>query len=320
MKVVHWSLLNNSGLDNVAKEISAAERELGLDSQVLSSVLKEDWDKGMGADIHVSHSHVPDPVRHAGGKLVWVGHGTPEHTFQTAVEQGLNGGYGHADSWMLIQWWLQNADARVTFWPRHQRIWEQLCDKNTKVHCLPFGVNKEFWKPVESKGKFLGGPSVLTAENCHYIKWPLDLAIAWPWVTKEIFEAQLHWLYLPRDQHRWWFPLLNRNGCSFKSYVTGNKFEHGDLRNAFVSVDYVTNFVRYGDYNSLGLQAKACGAKVISFWGNPYADYWLPEGSQELMAKGLIKIFNGTAEANKVEEVSSIKDTATKMIEVYETC
>lgn len=319
MKIVHWTLLNNSGLDNVAKELSAMEIKLGYDSIVLSSVQRSEWEKGMGADIHVSHSHIPDPVRKAGGKLVWIGHGTPEHIFQTAVEAGLNGGYGHADCWMLVQWWLQHADALITFWPRHQAIWKSLCDKNTKIHCLPFGINKNFWKSVESRGKYLGNPSVFVAENCHYIKWPLDLAISWPWVTEEFCDAQLHWLYLPRDQHRWWFPLINRNGCAFKSYVTGNKFGHEDLRNVFCSVDYVTNFVRYGDFNSLGVQAKACGAKVISFRGNPYADFWIPEGDQKNMAKILIKIFNGEVEPNKTVEVPDVLDTAKAMIRIYES-
>ncbi len=310
--------MNNSGLDNVAKDLAAAETKLGHDSKVVSSVDSSQWEKGMGAEIHVSHSHVPDPIRKASGKLVWVGHGTPEHCFQTAVEEGLTGKYGHADTWMLIQWWLQHADALVTFWPRHQKIWQSLCDKGKKVYCFPLGVNKDFWISAGSKGKYAGNPSVFTAENCHYIKWPLDLVLIWPWVTEEMPETHLHFIYLPRDQHRWWFPLMNRNGSAFKSYIFGNKFGHDDLRNAFCSVDYLIQMVRYGDYNRLGLEAKACGCKVISFAGNPYADFWLTEGNQDRMVQELLIIFRKEVEPLSTFEVPDIQDTAKEMIKIYE--
>ena len=319
MKIVHWTLKNNSGLDNMAKEISAKEAELGYDSKILSSVIRSEWEQGMGADIHISHSHVPDIVRKQGGKIVWVGHGTPEHCFQSSVEVGLNGGYGHSDTWMLIQWNLQNADALVTFWPRHKAIWESLCDKGKQIFCVPLGINKQYWKKGVSQGKYVGSPSVFTAENCHYIKWPLDLFIAWPWVTDELYDAHLHCIYLPRDQHRWFFPLINRNGASYKAHITGNSFNKEGLKNAFYSVDYVTSLVRYGDHNRLCLEAKACGAKVISYPGNPYADYWIKEGDQRVMAEELITILKGDLAPLAAQEPPDITETAQEMIKIYES-
>lgn len=318
MKIVHWTLKNGSGLSRMGEDLAAEESRRGHESIVLSSYDRSEWEKGMEADIHISHSHVPDPVRAGGkGKWVWIGHGTPEHCFQTSVEEGLGGRYGHADTWMLIQWWMKNADALVTFWPRHQRIWKSLCDKRTIVDCIPMGVDREFWSPGHSAGKYVGSPSVFVADNAHYIKWPLDTFIVWPWVTDVCYDAQLHCIYLPRDQHRWWFPLINRNGAGFKSYVTPNVFDRENLRNAFCSVDYLLQTVRYGDFNKLGLEAASCGCKVISFAGNDYADYWLTEGNQDKMVQELISIFKGEVNPLARREVPDIKDTVDELEKVY---
>lgn len=318
MKIVHWTLKNGSGMNRVAQEISDAEKLLGHNSIVLSSFDRAEWELGMDADIHVSHSHIPDPVRLKGGKIVWIGHGTPEHCFQTAVEDGLKGGYGHSDCLMLVQWWLQHADALVTFWPRHQKIWQSMVDKGRKVHCVPMGVDTSFWKPITSRGKYLGSPSIFCCENAHYIKWPLDLLIMWGWVTDVLCDAQLHLIYLPKDQHRWWFPLVNRNGSAFKSYITPMAYGKEDLRNAFNSVDYFVSFVRYGDFNRVCLEAKASGCKVISFEGNEYADFWITEGDQRRQADMLIKILKGEIQAEKTASVEGIEETAINMISIYE--
>lgn len=316
MKIAHWTLKNGAGMHRVAEDISNAEVALGYHSVVCRSDDKVDWEGGIAADVHVVHSHLPDPVK--SGKIVWIGHGTPEHCFQGAVEAGLSGGYGAGDPFMLAQYWLQHSDAAVTFWPRHKAIWESLMDKGRPVNHVPLGVNKDFWKPIESRGKFAGNPSLLTLENCHYIKWPLDLLLMWPWVTESISEARLHVSYLPRDQHRWWFPLINRNGAAFKTFVSANIFSQEDLKNAFTSVDSYIGLVRYGDFNRVCLEAKALGCKVISYRGNPYADYWLSEGDQRVMARELIEILNRNVKPRKTEEVPDIKETAKAMIKIYE--
>ena len=318
MKICHWTLTNGSGMHRVASEISQAENQLGHASLVLSSFEAAQWPQGMDADIHVSHSHIPDPIRkNSKGKWVWVGHGTPEHCFRVTAEEAATHKYGHADCMMLIQWWLQNADAIVTFWPRHAEIWSSMCDKHTTVDCIPLGVDKTFWEPGHSAGKYVGAPSVFYAENCHDIKWPLDLVIMWGWVWQEIMDAQLHIIYLPTDQHRFWFPLINRNGCGFKTYAQNTVFGKPDLRNAFSSVDFVASFVRYGDFNRLSLEAKACGAKLISWAGNPYADYWILEGDQRLQKEQLVKILKGEVTPRGTDTVPDIMQTAETMVEVY---
>jgi hypothetical protein len=304
-------------MHQVAKDLAEAETALGHDSKLISSFDRAEWPDGMEADIHVSHTHVPDPVRKAGGKLVWVGHGTPEHCFKVSSEEAARGGYGHGDCLMLIQWWMQHADAIVTFWPRHAWFWSKMCDKHTQVDCIPLGVNLAFWSAEKSAGKYVGNPSVLTCENCHDIKWPLDLAVMWEDIYEEFMDAQLHFIYLPTDQHRIWFPLMNRIGTTFKAYASNKVFDKPNLRNAFKSVDYVTSFVRYGDFNKITLEAKASGAKIISFYGNPYADFWIPEGDQRVQIQEMLKIFRGETAPRQTDPVPDISETAQGMIEIY---
>lgn len=318
MKVTHWTIKNGSGMANVACDLAVAECNAGLTSVSVACDRPDEWEVGMDADIHVVHTHLPDQARLSGKKIVYIPHGTPEHCFMAAVEAGLNNGYGASDPWMLAQYWMQRADSVVTFWPRHQAIWQTMMGKGREVNCLPLGVDLDFWKPMPSAGKYAGNPSLFTAENCHYIKWPLDLALMWPWVTDEIPEAALHLVYLPRDQHRWWFPLLNANGASFKSYISPGVLDKHSLRNAFCSTDYYIGLVKYGDYNRICLEAKACGSTLISFTGNRYANYWIPEGDQREQAKALVAILRGEVEPRQADPAPSLNETAKKMVEIYE--
>ncbi len=318
MKVAHWTLCNGSGMHRVAEDLSRVENTLGIDSVLVQSDVVSTWSVAEGADINVCHSHVPDQYRGGKAKLVWIGHGTIEHCFQSSVEAGLNKGYGASDPWMLVNYWLRTADAAVTWWPRQQALWQQIVGSRVEIDCIPLGVDRSFWTPQASQGKYAGSPSLFSAENCHFIKWPLDLVLMWPWITEKIPEARLHIIYLPKDQHRWWFPLLNDTGALFRMYVSGAVFDHATLRNAFCSTDYYVNLVRYGDCNRVGLEAKASGCKVISFRGNEYADYWLTEGDQRVMALELLSILQGDTEPRVPMEVPDIAETASQMIQVYE--
>lgn len=321
MKITHWSITNNSGMANVAATLAAAEKKLGCDSSVCDPTRPEAWMLAEDSDVQVVHTHFPDQMRKRITKplkLVWIGHGTPEHVFQSSVENGSKGGYAPSDSFMLMQFWLQTADAVVTFWDRHKAIYESLCDKGRRIHCVPLGVNKELWKPFPTRGKFTGKPSVFSSENPHYIKWPLDLLLAWPWVRREIPECHLHLTYMPRDQHRWFFPLVNRNGAGYASFISEMVFHNEDLRNTFCSTDFYVGLVRYGDLNVMSLQANACGAKTISYVGNPHSDFWVPEGDQRIIAAELVKIFNGEVSPRAKTPPPDISETAAAMLKIYE--
>jgi hypothetical protein len=301
-------------MHKIAEDLSLAERALGVDSKLVQCDNQAHWEMGADADVHVVHTHLPISVT---GKIVYVIHGTPEHVFQTAVQDGLQQGYGASDPFMLAYHWMKVSDAIVTMWPRHQALWQQLCMRPKMVDLVPMGVDLAFWKKQDSRGKYSGTPSVFTAENCHAIKWPLDLIWMWPWVAEQVPEARLHLAYLPKDQHRWWAPLLYASDAAFKSIMTGNALSKEDLRNALNSVDYYASFVRYGDHNKICLEAKASGCKVISYTGNPYADFWIPEGDQRGIAKALVEILKGDIAPRECQIVDDREMMAKGMIAIY---
>ena len=300
--------------------MSSAERGLGIDSFVSftntpteskpGEILSED--DSLDADIHVIHSHLPDGAK---GKTIFIPHGTPEHCFTQAIEQNKASGCWAGDPFMLSIYRVNNTDVTVTFWDRHKYIWKSICPK-ASIITVPMGIDKEFWKPVESRGKWVGDPSLFTCENSHAIKWPLDIILAFPLIMSAS-SAILHIHYLPLDQHKWWYPLMFSNGVSYKSFSSGNYFDKETLRNAFVSVDYYISPVRYGDFNSVCLEAKSSGCKVISYKGNPYADYWLEEGSQIDMANRLLDIINGKVEKRNTLEVPNLHEMTNEMVKIY---
>ena len=321
MKTVHWTMMNNSGMHNVAQTMMEAEKSLGIDSYLCDPFAKVDFSGIYDADIHIGHTHIPDNIRKLATKpykRVSVIHGGFEHVFQTSVETGINGGYGAGDGFMLLQYLLLNSEAVVTFWPRHKWIYDRMMGKGRECDCIPLGVDLDFWKPVPSQGKYAGNPSMLSAENPHFCKWPLNLFLLWPYVFEEIPEARLHVIYMATDQHRWFFPLINMNGAHYASVVSPLVFAPEGLRNAFCSVDYLFASSWYGDHNRLSMEAGASGCKVISYPGNEYADYWVTEVDQRTQFSDLLKIFKGEAEPRKKLPVPSHLDMAKEMIKIYE--
>jgi hypothetical protein len=313
---------NRSGMNTVANECVIQEQKLGIEAVYADFAETSKFEQFVDADIHVAHTHFPDAMRKMLTKplkLVWVAHGGIDHVFYESMSGGLSKGYGAGDGWMLCQYWLQHSDAIITYWPRQAAIWQTLCDKNTKVHCVPMGVEKSFWKPVQSRGRYQGLPSLLTAENSHYCKWPYDLFVTWPMVYPELdTEGFLHAIYLPTDQHRWFFPLMSRNGCYYRTVPSALILPPEDLRNAFCSTDYYIGLVRYGDFNRVCLEANASGSKTISYRGNPYSDFWITEGDQRVMAQELTAILKGQTEPRQKDIVPEAVETSKEMIKVYE--
>ena len=322
MKTAHWVLHNGSGMFRVAESFAKAESAIGLDSVLIDLSKIETWGAAEDADVHITHTHFPAdfakrctrPLR-----VVWVGHGTPDHTMQSAVEEAERANYGHSDGVMLALHWLKTAHAKVTFWERHKWIYDRVLTTGARpTDLIPLGVDREFWSAGKTAGKFAGEPSVLTCENPHYIKWPYDLFTAWPTVCDEFPKASLHAAYVVKDHHRAFFPWFNALGAFYHAYITLGAFAQGGLRNALQSVDFFCGLVRYGDLNHLSLQASAAGTKTISYTGNPHADFWIPEGDQREIAKHLIAILRGDAKPRTPTPVPDIKDTAEAMRRVYE--
>ncbi|MDB4876456.1 MAG: hypothetical protein JWM41_2902 [Gemmatimonadetes bacterium] len=280
------------------------------------------WDETLDADIHVSHTNFPDSVRSRitrSHRVVFVGHGTPEHVMEGAVNAAAAPGYGPPDGWMLLRHWLRTADAVVTFWPRHQAIYQAMVPRERVIDCVPMGVDLAFWKDGVDHGKYAGTPSVWTSENQHNIKWVLDVLNAWPIVTEAIPAARLHAHYIPTSLHRFLIDLANSNGAAFRSYLSSGTYPHESLRSMWKSFDFFLGPVRYGDHNCLSMQAAAAGLTTISYTGNEYADYWIPEGDHREMAAALVRIFRREVEprANKLA-VPDLSDMGEALVRIYE--
>lgn len=316
MKVVHWVMHNSSGMFHVAQSICEGEKKLGIDSHLADPFDESKWI--WDGDINVSHTHIPDRVLHKlkGRPTIWVAHGDPNHVFQTSIEKV---GYGQSDSWMLSQNQLRRATVCLTFFERQWRIWQSMCQLGRRVDLVTLGVDKSFWKKVESRGPYAGKPSVFTCENQYSHKWPLDLWFVWgQWIREEMPEATLHCIYTPANTHRWVYPLVNMNGTSYGSYITGDVFQPTELRNAFVSTDFFIGLVRNGDANRVSLEANASGAKTISYRDNPYSDFWIDEGDPfKYLVPQLLKIFKGETEPRQKKEVPDISVTVQEMVEIY---
>lgn len=323
LKIRHWVAMNGSGMNHVARSCAEAERRLGHDAEVVDCQAGGDaWEQAADADVHVSHTHFPDGMRERCTKpckVVFVAHGTPEHVMDMTIEAFAHPGYGPADGWMLLRHLVKTADAVVTFWDRHRWIYQSLVPKERTIHAVPLGVDKEFWTQGVDQGHYAGSPAVWTSENQHRIKWALDLLIAWPDVVKEVPGARLHAHYIPTNLHRFFMDLANSNGAAYYSYLSGGTYTHEVLRSMWRSFDFFLSPVRYGDHNNLFMQAATTGLKTISYAGNVYADYWIPEGDQRAMVKQLAAIFRGEVEPRSdKQDVPDIMEMGKAMVSIYE--
>lgn len=327
MKVAHWTLCNGSGMNAVAQSMADAECKLGLDSIVLNIQTDEDWDRALDADVHVSHTHIPVMYRGKAWlkqvtkpfRMVGVFHGTPNHVYMGSVQAGEGGAYGHSNSLMIMMTDLKRSHARVTFWDRHAAIYQTMVQPNTPIHVVPMGLDLDFWKDGESRGKYQGNPSVWYGENSHEIKWIFPLLVMWPWISDEVDDAVLHGCYIPFDQHRWAFPFATANGAYYRAHLGSWTYPHSELRRVLKSVDFVLGLVEKGDFNRLSLEANASGATTISYKGNPYSDYWVSEGDERETAQELIGILNGNVEPRKKTPVPSLNEMGEAMVKVYES-
>lgn len=322
LTIRHWSAKNSSGMHHAAEACAEAERRLGHDSKVIDTEQAVTWGEGVDADIHVNHTHLPDLVRERTTKdyrVVFVGHGTPEHVMENSINAAAAPGYGQPNGWMMLREWLRSADAVVTFWPRHQAFYQAMMPACRLIDCVPMGVDTAFWAGGVDNGKYAGTPSVWTSENQHNMKWVLDLISAWPDVRRAIPKARLHAHYIPANLHQFMIDYANSNGTSYVSYLSSNVYPHDSLRSIWKSFDFFLGLVRYGDHNCLSMQAAASGLKTISYRGNQYADYWVTEGDQREMARELVAIFKGQI-APRTDKLSppDLLDMGRAMLAIYE--
>lgn len=301
----------------MAEEISVAEKLAGLDSSCLDGDNPGTFPKAEGADVHVIHGHLPAAFDTDSAKKVFVAHGTPESCFISSMSESVLG-HGASDAFMQSLYRVKASDAVATFWPRHQAIWKSMMDRGRDVDLIPMGIDRSKWKRRECTGKWAGSPSLLTAENCHSIKWPLDLFTAMPWVMQELRDMRLHCFYIPLDQIRWWTMLSCANGSAYRTFMVSACMNSERLLDAFCSVDFYIGLVRYGDHDRICLEAKVAGCPVISHRGNEYADFWIDEGDQRTIAAQLLMILKGQVSKRESKPVPDISETAAALRKIYE--
>ena len=330
MRVVHWSKKNSSGMHRVAEQMARAEVAVGVDAKCLdpfdfeSDPEATEW--ALDADVQVGHTHLPDfyrskPYRQMVTKpwrAVFVVHGTPELIFEETIRDAEGNGYGSGRSQAGHIIGMQDADAIVTFWPRHRDLYDLATDKHTIVDCLPMAVDAAFWQAGVSAGKYAGDPSFFSCENQYAFKWAYEILRVWRLILREVPSAGLHITNVPTDQLRHVDALAMRYGSLQHAWVGSWRLDQLNLRNVFKSVDYYVSPVRYGDFNRTCLEASASGAKVISYPGNPYADFWMPEGDQRNVAKALVQIAKGEMEPRVKDAVPTEREMAQAAVHVYE--
>lgn len=330
MKIAHWSLTNGSGLHHLALACVEAERRLGHESLLVDVDDPKQWNEGIAveADVHVVHTRFPDIQRYRvknrtgkEAKLVFCAHGIPEHNIELAVNNFLaQPEQAHPmDAWALMLEWMRVADAFVCFSPRQQAIYESMAQKGRIIDCVPLGVDRAFWgqKPAVPD-RMQGEPAVWVSENPARIKWPLDILIAWPWVCREVPKAFLHAHYVVFDLQRFLIGLANANGAAKYANLTARVFSHETLRTAWNGCDFMLATTKYGDNTCLTMQAEAAGLATISYPGNEYASYWMPEGDQRTLAAELVRIFKGEVAPREKKPVPDLVDMGQAMVGIYE--
>lgn len=326
MKVCHFTAYNGSGMNQVAETFARADRARGLDAHILNIHEQGDWSVALDADVHVAHTHWPDfyhgksfrRMLTKAPKIVTIFHGTPEFVIRDTLNQSRhNNKHGNGDGIMMMLHWLAQSDARVTFWPRHQAILQSMVDRGTEIHCIPMGIDRAFWQAGLPEAKWAGSPSVLSCENPHFIKDPLDLILLWPWVYPQLENASLNLGYVAENQHRQYSSIINRNDAGYGMHWSAFTWGHERLRSILKSVDFYVGLVRYGDFNRMSHEANVAGTRTISYRGNPYSDFWITEGDQREMARELLSILRGDVAPRAKASVPDASETAEHMEGIY---
>jgi hypothetical protein len=336
MKITHWAFDNGSGLSAVAASMARAEVARGHYSVVTDPLDPQEggWIDALDSDVHVLHGGFPRTI---GGKsfrkaltkplaLVYVMHSPPEYLFEHSVAEGVTNGYGAGMEWHRHQRLMQIADGLVTFCPRHQALYELATDKATIVDLIPMGMDLEFWRTSEGP-QYIdpmvtvleGEPRFLTCENQFPFKSAYDILRVWPWVRAELETATLHASNMPCDTEKWFWTLINRTGAIEGLFCGSWRYSKRELRGRFQNASFYVSPVRFGDSTRTNYEASAAGARVISYPGNEWADFWMHEGDHRRMARDLIAIGRGDVEPRPDKKpIPSEDDMAVAAIAVYE--
>jgi hypothetical protein len=330
VKIRHWSIMNQSGMHHLAQAVADGERRLGHDALVVDASDDGPWADPtvLDADVHCIHSRwrpgAQQAIRAQTGrdpKLVFYSHGIPEHLIELSVQEFLVKDIPEPqDLWAFTRYWLKEADAFVVFSPRQAVLYNTMLSRGQEVDLVPLGVDLTFWeRGPEDAPRLRGTPSVWMSENQHRIKWALDMFFAWPLVARALPTVHLHAHFIPYDVQRFLVDIVNANGAAFNATVTQKFYPHDALRTFWKGCDFMLATTRYGDNTCLTMQAEAAGLKTISYPGNQYASFWVPEGDQRVIADQLTGILMGMIPPREDKlPVPDLTDMAASTLAIYD--
>ena len=200
MKILHAAAItpHGCGLYETARDLAAAERELGHDARLIDST-KPHNDRGVPTgngydfikecDVIVSHSGPSKEMCKSGKPIVQIRHGRPRSTF--LIESH---GEGKIYSYLRNMRADKQHVAWVTMWPEHKPYWELVLGR--EVHVIPPPVDLKAFTPDGPKGYNWHGKggaiNVVVADMWRKDKDPFDVINGFAVFAKTHPGSKLH--------------------------------------------------------------------------------------------------------------------------------
>ena len=279
MKVVHFVKFGprQSGLYETARELVLAERDIGIDAQVVDFDGKDHKegmeDRGIvcqpmsaadDCDVIVRHSAVPTKLQYL-KPVVMALHGRPESSFR--LEQS-----GNIE--VISGIFNKGRDARykrfITFWEEYLTPWRMIVPNTDYV---PAMVDLEAYYPRESKLDATGSPNVLIADIWRDDITPFNMIFAAVLARQKLPHLKLHFVGLSDDVLKVIKPYLtelNRRGML--GQVAGMR---SDIKDYYAMADLLitphviaTRVIREASAMDVPIVAGA-GCKYTPYQANP---------------------------------------------------
>lgn len=283
MKVAHFANYgaNQAGIYGTARDLILAEREVGIDAQMIDfgskaypkwhsrvgikdgeiTTISPEWAKS--ADILVRHSALPPEIVALNKPTVLALHGTPEYTVRLELAKKTSCLRDCVHS-------AVTATAIVTFWKEYLFEWETLLDKPIK-YC-PAIVDLDKWNPEGKVYDFGEGIHIVsTGMWRNEYRMPYECIWAAAEVVKEQSDVHLHVFACPVD---------DRPEAPIRRLMHQLK-KHGLIDKAYGLVTNLPEIYRGADLaltphvvaSRTVREALACGCPIVAGCGNPYTNY-----------------------------------------------
>lgn len=278
MRVAHWSLFGPhvSGMYHTTKDLILAERELGIEAELLNigSVTggQKDGDFTTAphsfadvADVYVLHSRVEPPYYGDGTPTVFVQHGHPLYSWQCELYKLEPGNTAPWSTSLAYYNDTRNIHRYVTMWSDQLPYWRVLAGPaaDERVRLIPRGLRLgDQFVPDGPREGLVGDPVVVIVESFRLIKDILAPLFAASEFHNRCPNARVYMFGVPDDSD----PM----GATFRRMI-GNSNLHrciGDVHTVHRAIDRVLRDADLLVTSSRGesrvmLEALACGCDVV---------------------------------------------------------